>query len=116
MAAPTIDAYLAGLDTDVAAVARHLRALVESELPGTPSRMYQGIPVWFIREKMSVGIKANRADVALLLFTGQRIADPTGLLRPSGSFELASVKLATPGDVDETIIRDWLRQAKAVEG
>lgn len=115
MAAASIDAYLDAADLRVAGVARMLRTLVESELPGTPSRMYQGIPVWSIAGTPSIGIKANTKDVALLLFRGQRVLDPTGRLTPSGSFELASTKLATTDDVDETVIRDWIRQAAALE-
>ena len=46
---------------------------------------------------------------------GQRVLDSTGRLTPSGSFELASTKLATTDDVDETVIRDWIRQAAALE-
>lgn len=115
MAAATIDAYLDGVAPLAQPVARMLRTLIESELPGTPSRMYQGIPVWSIGEKPSVGIKANTKDVALLLFRGQHVVDPTGLLAASGSFEMASVKLATTDAVDETIIRDWLQQARGLE-
>lgn len=116
MAAATIDAYLAAASPATAPVAQRLRALIDAAAPGTPSRMYQGIPVWFFRDEMSVGVKANAADVALLFFKGQRFDDPTGLLRPSGSFELASVKLRTLDDIDETIVQDWVTRARAVEG
>jgi len=115
MAAATIDEYLDGVGPLVAPVAQMLRTLIESELPDTPSRMYQGIPVWSFGEKPSVGLKANAKDVALLLFLGQRVVDPVGRLTASGSFELATAKLATPDDVDETVIRDWLRQARSLE-
>ena len=115
MAAATIDEYLAGAAPLAAPVAQMLRTLIESELPGIPSRMYQGIATWSFGDKPSVGVKITTKDVALLFFLGQRIVDPTGLLTASGSFELASVKLATTDQVDETVIRDWLRQARAVE-
>ena len=115
MAAATIEDYLAGVRSPVAPIAQMLRTLIESEAPGTPSKMYQGIPVWSFGGKPSVGIKANTNDVALLFFVGQRIVDPTGKLTASGSFEMASIKLATTADVDETVIRGWLRQAKTVE-
>lgn len=116
MAAATIDEYLAGLPAAVAPVASALRAVIDGEAPDAASRMYQGIPVWFFRDAMSIGVKANSRDVSLLFFAGQRMSDPTGLLRASGSFELASVKLATTGDVDEDVIRDWIRRAREVEG
>ena len=115
MAAATIAAYLAAATPASAAVAWRLRELIDETVPGTPSRMYQGIPVWFFGEKPSIGVKANTADVALLFFAGQRIDDPTGLLSPSGSFELASVKLRTPDDIDASVVRDWIERARAVE-
>lgn len=114
MAAATIDAYLDAASPAVAPLARRLRAIIDDAAPGTPSRMYQGIPVWFFTAEMSIGIKANKADVALLFFAGQRFDDPTGLLTPSGSFDLASVKLRTSDDLDETIVRDWITRARAV--
>jgi len=116
MAAATIDDYLAAADSGVAPVAERLRAVVESALPRAASKMYQGIPVWLIADSPSVGIKANSRDVALLLFRGQRISDATQRLRASGSFELASVKFTSIDDIDEPALRDWLRQAEAVEG
>lgn len=115
MAVATIEEYLTNVRPPVRPIAQMLRTLIESEFPDTPSRMYQGIPVWSFNGKPSIGIKANTNDVALLLFAGQRIVDPTGSLTPSGSFEMASVKLRTTEDVDETVIRGWVRQARAVE-
>jgi hypothetical protein len=51
----------------------------------------------------------------VLFFRGQQIADATGKLIGSGSFEMASVKLASPADLDEDALRTWVREAKRID-
>lgn len=113
MAASSPEAYFSSLPRPLAGLGVTLKALVESELPDAASKMYHAIPVWSVGDEPTVGIKANAKDIALLFFRGQRIQDPTGRLAASGSFEMASTKFTTADDVDETVIRDWIRQAAA---
>jgi hypothetical protein len=115
MAASTPDEYFSSLPRPLAGVGVMLRALIESELPDATTRMYHAIPVWSVGAEPTVGVKANAKDIALLFFRGQRIVDPTGRLTPNGSFEMASTKLVSADDVDETVIRDWVRQAAAAD-
>jgi hypothetical protein len=88
-------------------------SIIDGELPEATRKRYHGIPVWCVADEPTVGIKPAKAHLSVLFFRGQRIPDPSGTLVGSGSFELASVKLAEPGDLDEGALRTWLRAAKA---
>jgi hypothetical protein len=115
MAAATPEEYFSALPRPLAGLGIMLKTVIESELPEAVAKMYHAIPVWSVDAEPTVGVKANAKDIALMFFRGQRIQDPTSRLEPSGSFEMASTKLVTTDDVDETVIRDWLRQAAAID-
>jgi hypothetical protein len=89
--------------------------ILDSELPDATSKLYHGIPVWCVGDQPTVGLKPAKAHLSVLFFRGQRIADATGALVASGSFELASVKLASAADLDEDALRGWVRAAKAID-
>jgi hypothetical protein len=89
--------------------------ILDSELPDATSKLYHGIPVWCVGDQPTVGLKPAKAHLSVLFFRGQRIADATGALVASGSFELASVKLASAADLDEDVLRGWVRAAKAID-
>jgi hypothetical protein len=94
-----------------------LTGIIDAELPDATTKLYHGIPVWCVGDQPTVGIKPAKAHVSVLFFQGQRQldgqpADATGKLVASGSFEMASVKLASPEDLDENALRTWVRRAK----
>jgi hypothetical protein len=94
--------------------------VIGSELPDATTKLYHGIPVWCVGDQPTVGLKPARAHLSVLFFRGQRILDgqgqdATGKLVASGSFELASVKLASTDDLDETALRTWVRAAKDID-
>jgi hypothetical protein len=90
-------------------------AILDEELPGATTKLYHGIPVWCVGDEPTIGIKPAKAHLSVLFFRGQRIADPTGTLVASGSFEMASVKLASAGDLDENALRAWVREARRID-
>ena len=90
-------------------------AILDDELPGATTKLYHGIPVWCVGDEPTIGIKPAKAHLSVLFFRGQRIADPTGTLVASGSFEMASVKLASPADLDENALRAWVREARRID-
>jgi hypothetical protein len=89
--------------------------VLDAELPDATTKLYHGIPVWCVGDQPTVGLKPAKAHLSVLFFRGQRIADATGALVASGSFELASVKLASAADLDEDALRGWVRAAKAID-
>jgi hypothetical protein len=93
--------------------------ILDSELPDATTKLYHGIPVWCVGDEPTIGIKPAKAHLSVLFFQGQRLldgarADATGRLVASGSFEMASVKLASPEDLDEDALRGWVRAAKVL--
>jgi hypothetical protein len=86
--------------------------IIDGELPEATTKVYHGVPVWCVGDEPTIGVKPAKAHVSVLFFRGQRIADGTGALVASGSFEMASVKLAGLADLDEDALRTWVRAAK----
>jgi hypothetical protein len=94
--------------------------LVGGELPDATTKLYHGIPVWCVGAQPTVGLKPAKAHLSVLFFRGQRVIellgpDATRGLIGSGSFELASVKLSSPADLDEAALRSWVQAAKAID-
>ena len=89
--------------------------ILDGELPGVTTKVYHGIPVWCVGDEPTIGVKPAKAHLSVLFFRGQRIADATGTLVGSGSFEMASVKLASAADLDENSLRGWIRAAKEID-
>jgi hypothetical protein len=92
-----------------------LTGIIDAELPDATTKLYHGIPVWCVGDEPTVGIKPAKAHVSVLFFRGQKIPDATGKLVASGSFEMASVKLASAADLDEEALRAWVHAAKKLE-
>jgi hypothetical protein len=90
--------------------------ILDDELPDATTKLYHGIPVWCVGDEPTIGIKPAKAHLSVLFFRGQRIADATGTLVASGSFEMASVKLASAADLDENALRTWVREARRIDG
>lgn len=91
--------------------------ILDGELPDATTKLYHGIPVWCVGDQPTVGIKPAKAHLSVLFFQGQRLldgrpSDATGKLVASGSFEMASVKLASMDDLDEKALRTWVRAAR----
>ena len=94
--------------------------ILNAELPDATTKLYHGIPVWCVGDQPTVGIKPAKAHLSVLFFRGQRVVeklgqDETGKLVASGSFELASVKLASAADLDEASLRTWVRAAREID-
>jgi hypothetical protein len=85
--------------------------ILDAELPDATTKLYHGIPVWCVGDQPTIGIKPAKAHVSVLFFRGKKIPDATGKLVASGSFEMASVKLAGAADLDEDALRTCSRAA-----
>ena len=72
--------------------------------------------MWCVGDEPTVGIKPAKAHLSVLFFRGQRIAGrDRARWSASGSFEMASVKLASAADLDEDALRGWVRAAKEID-
>jgi hypothetical protein len=94
--------------------------IIDNELPDATTKIYHGIPVWCVGGQPTVGLKPAKAHLSVLFFRGQRVVeklgqDATGTLVASGSFEMASVKLASAADLDADALRGWIRAAKQID-
>jgi len=112
-----VGAYVEGLESALREIAAATRDIIDAQPSDVGSAMWHGHPVW------SRGAKPGEQPVCLLkayakyvtfgLWNGAAISDPSGRLQP-GSRGMASVKLATPDDIDADLFADWLRQARTL--
>ena len=106
-----IDEYIAGLDAPNNIIAAALRAHLDTGLPDAAGQLWHGHPVWMIDKTPIAGFKAFPKYVTFMLWRGQSINDDTGTLAPSGSGDMATLKIADLDHLDREAIDDWLRQA-----
>ena len=109
MASTPVTTYVAGLAPPLREVAERLVEVLDAGLEGRDGVMWHGHPVWMDGKTPVAGFKAYGAYVTLMLWQGQRIDDATGRLTASGSAQMASTKIATVDDIEESSISSWLR-------
>jgi hypothetical protein len=103
----SIDDYIAAHDFQPVQTA--LRDLLDAHLPQAEGRVYHGHPIWLVDKTMLAGFKVYSSYVTFMIWQGQDVDDPTGRLVP-GARRMASVKLASPSDVDADAFAGWLKQ------
>jgi hypothetical protein len=62
--------------------------------------------------KPVAGFKAFPNYVTFMLWRGQSVNDDTDSLAPSGSADMATLKIADTDGFDGEALDDWLRQAR----
>lgn len=105
-----VDEYVEALAGALGVIAARARGVIEAALG--EGRVWHGHPVWFAGATPVVLIKAYSSYVTFGLFQGQLIADASGRLEP-GAREMASLRLRSVADIDETLFTGWLRQVHA---
>jgi hypothetical protein len=110
----TVDEYIAALPPDLRDVATRTRKLIDTNLKGGESAIKWAQPVWSIGKKPVCYLKGASKHVTFGFWHGASIDDPSGRLETSGDV-MAHVKLRAPGDVDPTLFRSWLEQARKIE-
>lgn len=117
MAIKDINVYLTGLDAPLREIGQRMRTVIDAALPGATGAMWHGHLVWGLgtpgRQPICL-LKAYTSYVTFGLWRGQDITDPSGRLK-AGARRMASVRLRSTEDIDETLFTDWLRQALALE-
>jgi hypothetical protein len=111
----SIDDYVSALATPQRVVALRLQDLLGEELPQATAAMWHDHPAWLIGGLPIAGFRAYPDHVTLIFSAGKRISDPSGRLQASsGPSETASVKFAHVEEVDDDLVRGWMRQAAAL--
>jgi hypothetical protein len=112
----TIDEYIAGLTAPNDVIAKALRVHLDTGLPEAVSKVWHGHPVWMIADQPIAGFKAYPNYVTFMLWRGQSVNDDTETLKPSGSADMATLKIADTDGFDGEALDDWLRQARELAG
>jgi hypothetical protein len=104
-----ISAYGARLDPRRAEICAALRGSIDEMLPKATSRLWHGIPVWFVGENPVVGYTARKTGVMLMFWNGQHFDEPE--LAASGSFHMAQIPYESANDIDRVKLAGWLQKA-----
>jgi hypothetical protein len=109
MPADAIDQYAAKQDSQRAAICHALRKSIDGGLPRATSKLWHGIPVWFVGENPAVGFTARKTGVMLMFWNGQHFDEPE--LEASGSFHMAQKAYVDASEIDATKLARWLQKA-----
>jgi hypothetical protein len=109
MPSADITKYGAKQDAQRAAICNALQRSIDSGLAGATSRLWHGIPVWFVGENPAVGFQARKAGVMLMFWNGQHFDEPG--LEASGSFHMAQKAYNDASEIDGAKLAVWLEKA-----
>jgi hypothetical protein len=86
---------------------------IEDGLPEAENKVWHGHPVWFLDGNPVVGYSKLKDCVRLLFWSGQSF-ETDGLER-EGSFKAADARYTSVGQVDQQLVKAWLREARDVQ-
>jgi hypothetical protein len=95
------------------AICELLACEIENGLPEAENKVWHGHPVWFLDGNPVVGYSKLKDCVRLLFWSGQSF-ETDGLER-EGSFKAAEARYTSVGQVDQQLVRAWLREARDVQ-
>jgi len=105
----TVEAYVAGLPDDQAAIVMALRALVRKAAPKATEAIKWAQPVFDSNGPM-IFIKAHRQHVNFGFWRGAEMQDPEGLLEGEGE-RMRHVKLTAVKDIRRPALAAFVREA-----
>ena len=109
----TVLAYHDTLEAADREICELLAAEIDRVIPQARGKVWHGHPVWFIDGNPVVGYSRKKAGVELLFWSGQSFT-VTGL-KPVGKFQAAGFIITTMPDLDPELLRQWLKQAVAIQ-
>lgn len=109
----TIDAYNAAQNQGDREICDRLRQIIDAELPDAESKIWHAHPVWFLDGNPVAGYSKLKDSVRLLLWSGQSFETP-GLV-VEGSFKAAEKRYTALDQVDEDLLKRWLKEARTVQ-
>jgi hypothetical protein len=86
---------------------------IENGLPEAENKVWHGHPVWFLDGNPVVGYSKLKDCVRLLFWSGQSF-ETDGLER-EGSFKAAEARYTSVEQVDQQLVKAWLREARDVQ-
>jgi hypothetical protein len=86
---------------------------IEDGLPEAENKVWHGRPVWFLDGNPVVGYSKLKDCVRLLFWSGQSF-ETDGLER-EGSFKAAEARYTSVEQVDQQLVKAWLREARDVQ-
>lgn len=105
-----IESYSLAQTPAFRAICDELRRVIDTALPKATSKVWHGIPVWFIEDNPVVGYKAASKVVNLMFWNGQAFDEP--LLKPLGKHRAAQFGIADATEIELKAITRWLKKAK----
>ena len=101
--------YMITQTAEHAAVCRALRSEIDTVLTKATSKIWHGIPVWFIGENPVVGFGVtSKKGVNLLFWNGQSFGEP--VLKAAGKFRAAQIQFTSVFQIDTKSLRRWLKK------
>jgi hypothetical protein len=108
--AGTIDGYINQLEAEGAEIAFCLKREIKALLPNAISKIYHGIPVWFLGENAVVGFGVTaKKNIKLLFWNGQAFKEPA--LTAVGSFSAAKIEFKKASEIRMPDLRRWLKKS-----
>ena len=108
-----IVSYTASLLPSDQAICNTLKSIIDSNLPGSESKIWHGHPVWFLDGNPVVGYSKLKDSVRLLFWSGQSF-DESGLHK-EGSFKAAEVRYTAADQINESDLKRWLTKARYIQ-
>ena len=109
MPSADITQYGARQDAQRAAICNALQNSIDALLPSASSKLWHGIPVWFVGENPAVGFQARKTGVMLMFWNGQHFDEPE--LEASGSFHMAQKAYNDVSEIDAAKLTRWVVKA-----
>jgi hypothetical protein len=105
-----IAAYASKSSAEFAAICQLLREEIDASIPKATSKIWHGMPVWFLEQCPVVGYKVTSKHVNLLFWNGQSFNEPA--LKAAGQFKAAQIQFTDASQIDTKRLRQWLKKAR----
>ena len=86
---------------------------INRQLPKAENKIWHAHPVWFLDGNPIVGYSKLKNCIRLLFWSGQSFEEER--LTREGSFKAAEIRYTSPGQVDLTEIKRWLKKSIKIQ-
>jgi len=109
----TIQAFNDAQSGEDRQVCEMLRRVIDRNLQEAESKIWHAHPVWFLEGNPIVGYSKLKNCVRLLFWSGQSFETPG--LTPEGSFKAAEARYTDREQVDENVLRKWIKESRTTQ-
>ena len=107
----TVDQYLTSMSDALKPVGAELARIITDALSDAEGTIWHGHPTWLRAAQPIAAFKAHSDHVTFMIWAGQLLTDRSGRLVASGSATMATLKAASPDELDAPLFTNWLHQA-----